>query len=44
MKIADIARKSISLILSILRDPYAKVNKAKLVCSNIIIIILRVIK
>lgn len=35
IKIADTAKKSISLILSILIDPCTKVTKTGLVCSNI---------
>ena len=42
MKIADTAKKSISLTLSILIDPCTKVNKKRLVYSNIHF--LRVIK
>jgi len=35
IKIADTAKKSISLILSILTDPFEKVNKTRLVCFEI---------
>jgi len=34
IKIADTAKKSISLMLSILIDPCTKVTKTGLVCSN----------